>query len=301
MNELNRRQAEVPDCCTVIANDDGTAPGMWFEKNGIIAVSMPGVPSEMKLMFPKVLQRLKQRFTLPVISHRTLMTYGIPESELALQIAGWEQSLPSGMSLAYLPEVGTGIKLRLSCSGRDAEVNALIESRFDQLKALLGDAVYGYEPDTLESVVGKLLTAKNATAATAESCTGGLIAKRITSVAGSSQYFKGGVVAYTNEIKTGLIGVDAAVIERFNAVSTEVAELMAAGARRALNVDYAVATTGIAGPSGALPDKPVGLCCFGIASPRGTKSFQKIFTSDRTGNIASAAAAALNALRLELL
>jgi nicotinamide-nucleotide amidase len=297
MNELNKRQAEVPDCCTVIPNNHGTAPGMWFEKSKTIFVSMPGVPSEMMKMLPNVLDLLRKKVTLPNIHHKTLMTYGIAESELAEKIKDWENSLPQETALAYLPNIETGVKLRLSSYASRGK--HLVEEQFEKLSAILGNYyIYGYEPDTLELVLGKLLLEKGATLATAESCTGGRIAHRITSVPGSSAYFKGGIVAYSNEIKTGILGVNPLDIEKSGAVSSEVARQMAEGARRVLNVDYAVSTTGVAGPAGGTKDKPVGLCWFAIATPSETYTFSHNFINDRTGNIAAASSVALNALRL---
>jgi nicotinamide-nucleotide amidase len=299
MNRLNEQQAEVPDCCTVIPNNYGTAPGMWFEKNNTVFVAMPGVPSEMMKMLPDVLTLLRQKITLPAIFHKSLMTYGIAESELAIKIADWENQLPEETSLAYLPDVETGVKLRLS--SYDNNGKTLIEDQFNKLTAVLGQYFYGYEPDTLESAVGKLLLEKGMTVATAESCTGGRIAHRITSISGSSAYFKGGIVAYSNEAKIKILNVDPAVLEKFGAVSGEVAVQMAEEARRLFNVDYAVATTGIAGPTGGTKSKPTGLCWFGITTPNRTTTFSRNFISDRRGNIAATSSVALNTLRLSLI
>jgi nicotinamide-nucleotide amidase len=299
MNSLNRQQAEVPDCCTVIPNNHGTAPGMWFEKGKTIFVSMPGVPSEMMKMLPDILDLLKQKVVLPKIFHKTMMTYGISESELAEKIEIWENSLPEKIALAYLPNIETGVKLRLTSYAYDEK--QIIEEQFNKLTAILGKYIYGYEPDTLESVSGKLLLKERATVATAESCTGGRIAHRITSIPGSSAYFKGGIIAYSNEIKAKALGVNPADIEKFGAVSSEVALQMAEGACRMLNTDYAVSTTGVAGPTGGTVDKPVGLCWFGIATPNGTKTFSHNFIGDRQENIAAASSVALNILRLHIL
>ena len=309
MSDLNRKQAEVPQCCTVIPNENGTAPGMWFENIVMVngkphlktIVSMPGVPAEMRLMLPKIIKELKQMLPLPQIFHKTMLTYGIPESALAEKIENWENALPQDMSLAYLPNIETGVKLRLSLYSSDNNGGNLIDKQFAQLHQLLGNSIYGYEPDSLEAVVGKLLMEKGATMATAESCTGGRIAHKITSVPGSSEYFKGGVVAYSNEVKANILGVNIHDIEKYGAVSSEVAQQMAEGARKILNADYAIATTGVAGPTGGTKEKPVGLCWFGIATPQGTKTFSQNFISDRLGNIASASSVALNALRLSLL
>ncbi|MDR0559233.1 MAG: competence/damage-inducible protein A [Prevotellaceae bacterium] len=299
LSELNRRQAEAPECSVVIPNRNGTAPGLWFEKDRKIFVAMPGVPDEMMKMFPDVINMLKNKILLPQIVHRTMMTFGIPESVLAETIEDWEKSLPANISLAYLPNIETGVKLRLSTvdSGNAHEV---IEKLFDRLFPVLGNSIYGYEPDSLESVTGKLLLQKNATLATAESCTGGKTAHRITSVPGSSAYFRGGIVAYSNEIKTDLLGVRPEDIEKYGAVSETVAAQMAKCARKKLNADYAISITGIAGPDGGSAEKPVGLCWFGIATPCGVKTFSQRFVMDRLGNIAAASSVSLNGLRTEL-
>ena len=298
-NELNRRQAEVPVGCTVIPNRHGTAPGLWFERDSTVVVAMPGVPSEMKAMLPDVLNRLKGKFVLPNVARKTMMVYGVPESTLAEMIAPWERSLPEDMSLAYLPDVETGVKLRLSVT-RDGENGSIaINERFAALAPILGNHAYGYLPDSLESVVGQLLMKKNATLAVAESCTGGNIARRITSVPGCSAWFKGGIVAYTDEVKANLLGIDSRDLERFGAVSAEIAERMALGARRALNSDFALATTGFAGPTGGTIEKPVGLCFIAVADPSGTVSVMKHrFVADRAITISAASTMALNALRL---
>jgi nicotinamide-nucleotide amidase len=296
MNNPNKQQAEVPDCCTVIPNNHGTAPGMWFEKGETIFVSMPGVPSEMMKMLPCILDMLKQKFVLPKIFHKTMMTYGISESGLAKKIENWENSLPKEIALAYLPNIETGVKLRLTSYAYDGK--QIIEKYFNELTSILGKYIYGYEPDTLESVLGKLLLKERSTVATAESCTGGRIAHRITSISGSSAYFKGGIIAYSNEIKAKILGVNPEDIKKYGAVSSEVALQMAEGARRVLNTDYAVSTTGVAGPTGGTTDKPVGLCWFGIATPNGTKIFSHNFVGDREENIAAASSVALNMLRL---
>ncbi|MDR2424573.1 MAG: competence/damage-inducible protein A [Prevotellaceae bacterium] len=298
VSELNRQQAEIPDNCTVIPNRHGTAPGMWFEKNHTIVVAMPGVPDEMKKMLPDVINRLKQRVSLPDIVHKTMLTYGISESALAEKIDAWEQALPNEISLAYLPNIETGVKLRLSTAIHNG--NEIIAQLFENLANILGNSVYGYEPDTLESVVGKLLRRRKASIATAESCTGGKIAHRITSISGSSEYFRGSVVAYSNEVKTNILGVNPSDIEKYGAVSSKIALQMAKGVRKALNADFAVSTTGIAGPAGGSSDKPVGMCWFGVSTPQETITFAKQFGMDREGNIASAAAVALNAIRLQL-
>lgn len=302
MVELNRKQAEVPDCCKVIPNTCGTAPGMWFERNGCVVVSMPGVPREMKELFPLVIQALQAKFNIGCIYHQTMMTFGIPESLLAEKIEAWEDALPSYVKLAYLPDLENGVKLRLSAYGSSSEyLQIAVEKEFQRLCQLLGTAVYGYASDTLESVLGELLFTKGLSVATAESCTGGCIAHRITTVPGASNYFKGSVVAYSNEAKTDLLGVNANDIVRFGAVSKEVAIQMAEGARRELKADFAIATTGVAGPGGGTPEKPVGLCWIAVATPSETHAFVANFNHDRQGVIAMATSRALNELRLQLL
>jgi nicotinamide-nucleotide amidase len=295
MNELNVKQAEVPDCCTVIFNTCGTAPGMLFERDGRIFISMPGVPSEMKTMLSEAIRIIRSKFNPSHIFHKTMMTYGIVESTLAATIAPVESELPAGVSLAYLPDIDTGVKLRLTAEIPDGAL--VIDSEFAKIRALLGDRFYGYEPDTLESVVGEHLLQNGETLAVAESCTGGRIASRITSLAGCSRWFCGGVVVYSNKAKEEILGVDTGTIERFGAVSRETVVQMAEGVRRKLHATYGLATTGIAGPDGGTDEKPVGLCWIAVATPHKTLAFSIKSMHDRKGNIASASSAALNALR----
>jgi nicotinamide-nucleotide amidase len=302
MNALNRKQAEVPDTCEVIVNRIGTAPGMWFEYGGAILVSLPGVPFEMQALMDDVLLKLQQCVKLSAIFHRTLATYGLPESILAERIAPWEKALPPHIKLAYLPNPSTGVKLRLSVYDVQSDaVAAECEVQIARLRALLGDIIYGEEPDTLEQTVGKLLCEKGATVAVAESCTGGKIASLLTSVAGCSAYFKGAVVAYDNAVKTSALGVRLDTLQTYGAVSLQVVEQMATGVKQALHTDYAVATSGIAGPDGGTSEKPVGTVCIAIASPAGVTSEQLYFSTDRQRNIERASASALNMLRLILL
>ena len=301
MNEQNRRQVLVPDTCEVILNRLGTAPGMWFNHWGKIIIALPGVPFEMHALLDDVLQKLQTTFSLLPVFHRTITTYGLPESILAERIAGWEQALPPYIKLAYLPNPLTGVRLRLSVYEPSADTEAEVAKAEEGLRALLGEAIYGEETDTLETVVGRLLLERRATVATAESCTGGKIASLLTSVAGSSSYFKGSVVAYDNAVKINALGVAAAAIEQHGAVSVQVAEQMAEGARRLLQADYAVATSGIAGPGGGTPQKTVGTVCIAVATPQGVYSEQRQFTNDRLRNIERFSAAALNQLRLEII
>ncbi|MDR1054631.1 MAG: competence/damage-inducible protein A [Prevotellaceae bacterium] len=302
ITELNRLQAEVPENATVIFNTCGTAPGMYFEQNGKIYVSMPGVPYEMEAMLPKVVELLFAKTGQSAIYHKSLMTYGIPESLLAEQIEDWEGALPIHIKLAYLPEISSGIKLRLSATGDNKDLlNQQVDEEFGKLIPRLGNAVYGYEPDSLASVIGKLLTAKKASIATAESCTGGRVSHLITLIPGSSEYFKGGIVSYSNEAKMNILEVKQTTLEQFGTVSRQTVEEMALGAKRVLNADYAIATSGIAGPGGGTFEKPIGLCWFAVASPKKVASYSQMLTSDRAGNITRAAANALNYMRLLLL
>ncbi len=305
LGALNRGQADVPDTCEVLVNTKGTAPGMWFDYKGAVLVSLPGVPFEMQHLMKQVTEKLQSQFQLMPIYHRSLMTFGIPESSLAEMIAEWEAALPEHIKLAYLPNPTTGVKLRLSIYDNLIENGKLkVENEFNnqigKLKAIIGDALYGEEPDTLESVVGKLLQAKKATVATAESCTGGKIASMLTSIAGSSAYFKGSVVAYDNNLKTDIIGVSTETLTLNGAVSAPVVEQMAEGVRQRLKTDYAIATSGIAGPGGGTPEKPVGTVWIAIAGTNGVTSKLLNTTGDRERIIERSAANALNMLRLEL-
>jgi len=294
---LNRGQAMVPECCTVIPNHNGTAPGMWFEKNSVIYVSMPGVPFEMKaLMTGEILPRLESK-SENAIMHRTLLTEGIGESFLADRIESWENQLPSHIKLAYLPQPGI-VRLRLSARGTDKKkLGDELQKAVDGLLPLAGEFIFGEGDDTLEEVVGKLLREKGCTLATAESCTGGYIAHLITSIAGSSDYFKGSVVAYANEIKEKLLGVKPRTLAQHGAVSSETVKEMAEGARERFTVDYAIATSGVAGPSGGTPEKPVGTTWIAVASPLGTVTRKFILGDHRGRNIQRAAISALSMLR----
>ncbi|GAB2771608.1 CinA family nicotinamide mononucleotide deamidase-related protein [Rhabdobacter roseus] len=271
MTELNRQQAALPANCTYLANDWGTAPGMWFERDGRVFVSLPGVPFEMKnLMQQRVLPRLRAYFQTPVITHRIIRTIGIGESFLAEKIEAWEDSLPAHIRLAYLPSFG-GVRLRLTGTGALAEpLLAELNAEVARVLPLINDYVYGYDDDEIETVVGRMLVEQNATLSTAESCTGGLVAHRITSVPGSSRYFEGAVVSYSNAIKTGTLGVSPSSLEQFGAVSEQVVKEMAEGARALLGTTYALATSGIAGPDGGTEEKPVGTVWIACATPHET-------------------------------
>ena len=302
MNENNIRQAEVPESCTVLTNAAGTAPGMWFEKDGTIFISMPGVPSEMKhIMNQHVLPALKKRFTTQTIIHRNIMTYGTPEARLAEILTSFEAGLPDSVKLAYLPSSGI-IKLRLTGTGNDRlQISEAIEEQVKKLYSIIPELIYGENEESLEMVVGKLLREKKKTLCTAESCTGGNIAHMITSVPGSSQYFTGSVIAYANEIKTQVLGVNGKIIEKEGAVSENVVRLMAEGARKLMKTDYSVATSGIAGPDGGTEEKPVGTLWIAVASGSGTVAEKHTFTTERTANILRFSIVALNLLRKQII
>ncbi len=295
--ERNLRQAEVPSTCTVLPNTRGTAPGMWFEKNGVIYASLPGVPNEMKgLMSLSVLPKLKELKQLPAVVHRTLLTSGIGESQLADSIQDWEEALPAYVKLAYLPAYGL-VRLRLTGKGADAaQVEKEVQDLFEQLKPKVAPWMVADEDIPLEAAVNKLFQARGRTLSTAESCTGGYIAHLITSIAGSSAMYLGSVVSYANSAKTGLLDVGADVLENQGAVSEETVRAMVAGARKALGSDYAIATSGIMGPGGGTPAKPVGTVWIAVGNERETRAQQFHFRFDRERNIELAAHAALTLL-----
>lgn len=301
MNELNRSQAYVPQFCTVIQNLVGTAPVTWFDKDGKVIVSMPGVPGEMKnVMSLEVIPRLQKQFNTPAIVHKTVIVSGYPESELALKIADWEDALPENIHLAYLPTYGI-VKLRLSgASEDDLALEFAINQQIASLTEILGNAIVAYEDVFLEVQVGNLLKDKNMTLATAESCTGGNIAHLITSVPGSSAYFNGSVVSYANDVKSNVLGVNAADIKEYGAVSEIVVRQMAEGVRRLLKTDIAVATSGIAGPDGGTPEKPVGTVWMSVSTSTETVSRLFHFGTQRIPNIERATQAALLMLREQL-
>lgn len=298
MIERNRKQAEVPDVCTVLKNEKGTAPGMLFEKNGVIYVSMPGVPHEMKwLMQNHVLPLIEKRFTTGFIRHKTLLTAGIGESFLAEMIADIELSLPSHIKLAYLPNYGM-VRLRLTATGAD---DTLLENElsdyFNQLLERTKDYLVIDEDIPMELVVGKLLKERNQTLATAESCTGGYIAHVITKHSGASAYYMGSVVSYDNRIKETLLAVTSTTLNTVGAVSEETVRQMAASVRKIMQTDYAIAVSGIMGPDGGTPTKPVGMVWIAVSSAEKTITQVFHFRFDRARNIELTATNALNLLR----
>jgi nicotinamide-nucleotide amidase len=297
LSRANLTQAYVLKDATVLRNPIGTAPGSLIERNGTIFVSLPGVPFEMKeLMTSTVIPEIKKRFSLPSIFQRTVLTHGIAESDLAEMIATWEQGL-GDISLAYLPSPGL-VRLRLTKVDADHQAaKAAVERAIDDLRPLLGDAVFGYDDDTMEQVVGELLLKKGAACATAESCTGGAIAARITRIPGASAYFKGAVVAYSNEAKEKVLGVPKSVLEARGAVSREVVEIMARNVLDVMGADFGIAVSGIAGPTGGSPDKPVGLVWLAAACRRLVVSHSFQFGERRDTNIARSVMCGLNMLR----
>ena len=301
-NELNRSQALVPECCQVLFNHHGTAPGMWFEQGDNVTISLPGVPFEMEhLMEDEVMPRLMSRFSLHANIHRTMITSGIAESILAERIAAWEEALPQHIKLAYLPAPNI-VRLRLSTydSEDEAAARECIEGMFKQLYDIIPDNIVGFEDASVQQLVHQILTERGQTLAVAESCTGGTIASRFTAMPGSSAYFLAGVVSYSNESKRDVLGVDYDDIMRYGAVSEQVARQMAEGARRITGADYAISTTGIAGPAGGSVEKPVGTVWMAVATPERTIAMMRASGTDRGQIINRASAYAIEMLYKEL-
>lgn len=320
--DINQAQASVPDTCEVIPNKLGTAPIMAFrfpqERYGhkTTLYSLPGVPYEAIGALGDILSDIKANYSLSNICHRTVMTYGIAESALSKLIEPWEDALPANMHLAYLPNRITGVRLRLSSYTNEESVSPnsdnecmmlapdqshqAIESQIEALKEILGEYLYSDQEDTLQECIGRMLAANGKTMSTAESCTGGTISALITSVPGSSAYFLGSVTSYANSVKIGVLGVDADIIEKHGAVSSECVAAMAEGVRKLTGSDYSVATSGIAGPGGGTPEKPVGTVWVGVSSQYGTETFKVQYKGDRNGNIERFAAYALNNLRIKI-
>ena len=300
-NELNRGQAMVPECCTVLHNAHGTAPGMWFEHKGRVVISLPGVPFEMQhLIDEEVMPRLAIRFELREIVHRTMITFGIAESILAEKIEAWEESLPDHLHLAYLPAPNV-VRLRLSAYEVEGKkVRQEIESEFEKLHSIIPNNIAGFEEATVEELVHNILIERGEKLAVAESCTGGVIASKFTAQAGASSYFMCGVVSYSNESKCNVLGVNPASIEQFGAVSEQVAMEMAQGAKVISGANFAISTTGIAGPTGGSKEKPVGTVWIGIATPQKCYATLKNCGTDRSQIISRAAAYAIAMLYEEL-
>lgn len=284
--ERNRKQAEVPDVCTVLKNKRGTAPGMWFEKENVFYVSLPGVPHEMKgLITDSVITKLKDVFELPVVLHRTLLTSGIGESMLADHIAEFENGLPLHIKLAYLPAFGM-VRLRLTARGNNTDaIEKELNNFFGQLKSFVKEWMVAEEDISLQEAVIQLLKSKKKTISTAESCTGGNIAHLITSIAGSSAVYNGSVVAYANDAKENLLGVKKETLQQFGAVSEQTVTEMIQGALQELKTDYAIATSGIMGPDGGTDEKPVGMVWVAVGNAKNIKTSKHQFRFDRARNI----------------
>ena len=298
MNDLNRKQADVPEKAKIFVNYDGTAPAMWFEINKKVVISMPGVPYEMKeFMTKQILPSISQYFKTSVIIHRNILTYGTFEAKLAEILSDFEDQLPPEIKLAYLPTDGV-IKLRLSGRGdKEERILKIINREIDKLYKIIPKYIFGEQNDSLEKNIGVLLKVNNETLCTAESCTGGMIAHQITTVPGSSEYFIGSVIAYSNRIKEKELGVSSATLEKEGAVSRQVVEQMAEAVRERYGTAYSIATSGIAGPTGGTLEKPVGTVWIAVAGKNGTYSRKFIFGKNRIHNIRRSTLAALNLLR----
>ncbi len=301
MTELNKQQAALPICCTKITNPIGTAPGMWFERNGKVFMSMPGVPHEMKkMMTERVIPKLKETFKTPSIHHKVIRTIGIGESFLADKISAWEKALPEHIKLAYLPSLGE-VKLRLTgFSDSIASLENEINEWTEKLKPLAGEYIYGYGDEPIEIVIGKMLRERNLTLSMAESCTGGYLTHLITSVPGCSDYFLGSMIPYSYDIKMRQLGVKPEVLEKYGAVSEPTIIEMANIIRAKFNTDIGVATSGIAGPGGATPEKPVGMVWIAYSDKHQTITKKLHISPDRAINIRMASAAVLNLIRVSL-
>ena len=301
MSKRNEGQAYIPKACKYIPNRYGTAPCMWFEKGKTVYVSMPGVPFEMKNVFEKeILPMLLEHFKVTPYLSKVVMTTGVGESFLADKIKDWEEALPDFLSLAYLPQYGM-VKLRLDGRHPDRKLlQETLDNEIDKLVSLIGDHVFGYDEISIAEAVFKLLKTKGKTVASAESCTGGTIAKMITAISGSSAVFKGTVVSYATEVKENVLNVSHLDVEKYTVVSKQVVEQMAVGVRNLLKTDYAVATTGVAGPDGGTELTPVGTVWIAVATPDGVVSKINNFGKDRGNNIERASITALEMLRQEL-
>ena len=305
--DINRAQADVPDTCEVIPNRLGTAPIMVFrfDENRFghksTLYSLPGVPFEALGALNDILDDIKGSYGIASIYHKTVMTYGMAESALSKLIEPWENSLSSEIHLAYLPNPLTGVRLRFSVYGITAEeAEVMVEKEIAALRTLLGDVIWSEEDDRFETYIGRMLTESGKTISCAESCTGGLISELFTSVPGSSGYFLGSVTSYANSVKTGILGVCEETIAKYGAVSSECVKEMAEGIRRITGSDFSVATSGIAGPGGGSPEKPVGLVWIAVSSENGTETFSHTYKNDRRRNIERFAASALNHLRIKI-
>jgi nicotinamide-nucleotide amidase len=302
-SQMNKDQALVPSKCTVLHNAVGTAPGMWMKKENTVYISLPGVPYEMKYIVENsIIPKIVKEYKRPYIIHKTILTYGQGESLVAERIEDWENNLPEFIKLAYLPSPGR-VRLRLSARGIDKELlDQKINENVLSLTQLIGDIIVGYEEDeTIEVMLGRLLMSKNATLATAESCTGGKIAHVITSVPGASNYFKGSVVSYATETKISVLGISSELIKEHSVVSFEVAKEMALAVKKLMNTDYAIATTGNAGPSKGDGNSEIGTIFIAIATPNGLIIEEFNFGQPRVKVIDRAVNKAFEMLQKEIL
>ena len=283
ISDSNRAQAQLPEKAKIFKNQIGTASGMWFEAEDVVVISMPGVPYEMKsLMKNEILPALQEKFETPHIFHKTILTYGLGESVIADRIADWEAQLPSSIKLAYLPSLGR-VRLRLSTKGPNPDrLQEQVDAEVAKLRPLIADIYYGEEEDEpIEVLIGNQLRQRGQTLAVAESCTGGAIAARITTHPGASGFFLGGGVTYATAAKTALLGVPEALIEKEGVVSAAVAKTMAQGIQQQMGADYALATTGNAGPTALEGGAEVGTVFVGLATPKGVESFRFVMGNNR--------------------
>lgn len=302
LNELNKGQAELPEKCKPIENKYGTAPGMWFEHEGKVFISMPGVPKEMKYMMEDtIIPKFKELYKTPVLIHKMVKTVGIPESILAERLENWENNLPQEIKLAYLPGLNQ-VKLRLTASGENEKLlQSLINQEVDKLYEIVGKYIYGTDETNLPAKIGELLKDKGLTIAVAESCTGGYIAHLFTSNAGSSEYYRGGINPYHNDLKINILGVKKETIEQHGAVSEETVIEMAERVRELFGADIGISTSGIAGPGGATKEKPVGTTWVALADGENTQTKLYHFQFDRESNIEITSNSLLNLVRQTLI
>ena len=302
LSEINKSQGEIPANATFIQNTMGTAPGMWFEQNGVVFISMPGVPYEMKgMMTLTVLPKLQEHFKTPIIFHKVIRTVGIGESYLAEMIETWEDALPENVKLAYLPSIGN-VKLRLTGFGEDLQVvESQVEEQFQSVLPIIQEYIYGFGKDELEEVIGKILTERKETVSVAESCTGGYLGHQFTKVSGSSAYFVGGILSYDNSVKINQLGVKPETLNTYGAVSEQTVIEMSENVRTLMKSTYGLATSGIAGPNGGTPEKPVGTIWIAISSEKGVITKQLTLGGSREQNIHLTSINILNLLRTKCL
>ena len=302
LSGLNTSQGELPANATFIPNTMGTAPGMWFEQNGVVYISMPGVPFEMKgMMTLTILPKLQEYFKTPVIFHKVIRTVGIGESYLAEMIESWEDNLPENIKLAYLPSMGN-VKLRLTGFGDNLQIiESQIEEQFQKVLPTIQEYVYGFGNDELEEVIGRILTQRKETVSVAESCTGGYLSHQFTKVSGSSAYFMGGIISYDNAVKINQLGVKPETLNTYGAVSEQTIIEMAQNVRKLMKTTYGLATSGIAGPNGGTPEKPVGTIWIAISSEKEVITKQLTLGGFREQNIHLTAINILNLLRTKCL